>query len=276
MPAIKAVIFDWAGTMVDFGSRAPVMAMMSVFEARNAPIGEALVRQFMGSAKRDHVKLILSTPQGEAAWRKASDRPWTEEDVDGIMEALEPAMAEAARTCSALIPDALDTVRWLRARGIRIGSTTGYTRPMMQGILPSAAEQGYEPDVTVCAGETRLGRPAPEMIWRVLSALQAWPVAHCVKVDDAPVGIAAGRNAGLWTVGVAASGNGTGLSLAKYEGLSPDARRKAAEGAIAELTAAGADFVIASVADLPQVIERIEISLREGKLPGGAPAAVSL
>ncbi|EPG3925851.1 phosphonoacetaldehyde hydrolase, partial [Acinetobacter baumannii] len=29
---IQAVVFDWAGTTVDFGSRAPILAFMALFK----------------------------------------------------------------------------------------------------------------------------------------------------------------------------------------------------------------------------------------------------
>ena len=69
-------------------------------------------------------------------------------------------MTTAAAHAATLIPGAAETVAELRALGVRIGSGTGYTREMMAPILARAAEQGYSPDVVVCAGETPSGRPS--------------------------------------------------------------------------------------------------------------------
>ena len=166
-------------------------------------------------------------------------------------------MTAAASKASRLIPGAADTVAELRKLGVRIGSGTGYTREMMAEILPSAARQGYAPEVVVCAGETPSGRPAPLMTWQALIALDAWPAQACIKVDDAPVGIEEGRAAGCWTVGLSASGNGVGLDLEAFAALDPQERRERLAQAEGELRAAGADYVIEDISHLPAVVQDI-------------------
>jgi phosphonoacetaldehyde hydrolase len=166
-------------------------------------------------------------------------------------------MKAAATKSSTLIPGAAQVAAELRALGVRIGSGTGYTREMMEGILARAAEQGYAPELVVCAGETPSGRPAPLMTWKALIALDAWPARACIKVDDAPVGIEEGRLAGCWTVGLSASGNGVGLDLDAYSALSPDDRKERVAVAERELKAAGADFVIEDVSQLLPVVHEI-------------------
>ncbi|MFN4185136.1 MAG: phosphonoacetaldehyde hydrolase [Hyphomonas sp.] len=266
---VKAVIFDWAGTVVDFGSRAPVRAMAKVFAEEGIPVSEPLIRKYMGYAKRDHVAAILSEPEGRSAWNKVKEAPWNEADVDRLLERLIPAMAQAAADCAALVPRVRETFDWLTGEGIRIGSTTGYSRSMMDGILPRAAEQGYTPEVIICAGETAAGRPAPLMIWKALEMLKVWPVSTCVKVDDTAVGIEAGVNAGTWTIGVAGSGNGVGLSLEAFRTLSAQHRIDLMRPVATAFEQAGADFVLESVAGVPGAIQRITQLMSEGKRPGG-------
>ena len=77
-------------------------------------------------------------------------------------------------------------------------------------------------------------------------------------VDDTTVGIEAGLNAGMWTVGVAASGNLVGLSESELLALDANDRESRIEAASRKLLASGAHFAIPSVADLPQVLEEIE------------------
>ena len=137
---------------------------------------------------------------------------------------------------------------------MRIGSGTGYTREMMAPVLVRAAEQGYAPDHVVCAGETPEGRPSPLMIYKACAELGVWPLSRVVKVDDSESGIAEGRAAGCFTVGVAASGNAIGLPYAAYQALAATDRAARLDVARANLLAAGADVVIESVADLPTVI----------------------
>lgn len=271
MAGIEAVLFDWAGTVIDFGSRAPVVAMDRVFAAEGVALHEDIIRRFMGKAKREHVIAILSEPYVGARWHEAKGSDWTEADVDRLMVALEPAMQAAATEHSQLIPGAATAVSALRHKGVRIGSTTGYTRTMMAGILPAAAAQGYAPDVTICAGETAQGRPAPLMLWAAMAHLRAWPAGRCIAVDDAPVGIEAGRNAGVWTVGVVASGNGLGLDAAAWAALVGSEQAARLAPVIEAFRAAGADFVIPSVADLAVAIRAIEEAIDAGRLPGGAP-----
>lgn len=264
---IQAVIFDWAGTMIDFGCRAPVLALREVFAEAGVEITEAEARADMGRAKRDHVRALLALPRVAEAWRTRCGHASDERDVDRLHDAVEPKMREAARDCSALIPGAAPLVRDLRARGVKIGSTTGYTRPMMSDILPLAAEQGYAPDVVVCAGETAEGRPSPLMMWKALVALGAWPARACVKVDDAVVGVTEGLEAGAWTVGLSASGNGVGLSLEALAGLPAEERASRVAASAKALRDAGAHYVVETVADLGSALAEIEARIARGERP---------
>jgi beta-phosphoglucomutase-like phosphatase (HAD superfamily) len=47
---IKAFIFDWAGTMIDFGCMAPVQALQAVFAAEGVDLSDAEARADMGMA----------------------------------------------------------------------------------------------------------------------------------------------------------------------------------------------------------------------------------
>jgi len=186
---IKAVIFDWAGTMVDFGSVAPVQALIDAFAAHGVEITAAQARRDMGMAKRDHIAAILDNPDVASLWAASRGAAPVRQDGDCIYRALEPLIEAAATRCADLIPGAAAVAADLAKLGVKVGSGTGYTRQMMSGILPRAAAQGYAPSVVVCAGETPSGRPAPLMTWKALVELDAWPARACVKVDDAGGGI---------------------------------------------------------------------------------------
>lgn len=258
-PKLKAVVFDWAGTMIDFGSRAPVLALCNLFAEQGVPISEAEAQEDMGRAKRDHIAHILAKPRVAEAWLNAKGAMPTGADADALFDAIGPAMRNAARDCAKLIPGAAQVARDLRAAGVKIGSCTGYSREMMADILPLAAEQGYDPDYAVCAGETAEGRPSPLMAWKNLVELGAWPASACVKVDDTVVGIAEGLAAGMWTVGVAASGNSVGLSEEDFAALDADEREQMVEDARTQLREAGAHVVIDTVADLPGALAALDI-----------------
>ena len=264
---LKAVVFDWAGTMIDFGSCAPVEALIAAFAEEGITLSAADARHDMGRAKRDHVKAALNRPQVRGDWIAAKGQPAGEADIDRIYKALEPLMTVAAARHTQMIPGAVETFNEVHRRGLKVGSNTGYTRQMMASILKAAAEHGYTPDAVVCAGETAEGRPTPLMMWKLWSDLGIHPATACVKVDDAEVGIGEGRAAGCWTVGVAASGNSVGLSWPEYEALDTTERTQRVAAAARVLNEAGAHYVIDTVADLPGVLDRIEARLAAGERP---------
>lgn len=267
MGHLKAAVFDWAGTVIDHGSLAPMGAFVAAFARFGVEISIAEARGPMGRAKRDHVAALMASPRIAAAWARAQGTAPDEAAIDRLYDIFVP-MTEAVVTDHAqMIAGAVAAVDGLRARGLKIGSTTGYTRSIMARVLPLAAAQGYAPDCLVCAGDLPQGRPAPLMMYRSFQELGVWPAGAVVKVDDTPVGIAEGLNAGCWTVGVALTGNAFGLTPAETAALPSAefaARRAAAHG---DLMRAGAHYVIDSVADIGPVIDAIEGRLERGEHP---------
>lgn len=248
--AFDMVVFDWAGTMVDFGSRAPVLALIEAFTESGVPVDEAEARRDMGRAKADHIRAMLEQPRIVDAWRAAHGAAPDAATAGQIMAALQAPMIRLAQENAQLVPGASEMVGDLRRQGLKIASCTGYTREMMQGILGPAADEGYAPDLVVCADETLEGRPSPLMIYKACLDLGVWPLSRVVKVDDAEIGMAEGHNAGCFTVGVAASGNMVGLTAQALADLDPAERAERVAQAGDCLREAGADVVIDSVADL--------------------------
>jgi len=222
----------------------------------------------MGMAKWDHIAAVGSAPRVAAAWRAAHGREFTRADVDAIFAVFEPMNTASVEAHADFVPGALAAVAALRARGLGIGSTTGYTRPIMARLLPLAAAGGYTPDVTVCAGDLPAGRPSPLMMWCAMAQLGVWPADRVMKVDDTPVGLAEGTAAGTWTVGVALTGNIAGLSADELSRL--DAPARAALRARAAKEMATADLVIDSIADLPDAVAEIDRRLATGERPRAA------
>jgi phosphonoacetaldehyde hydrolase len=243
------VIFDWAGTMVDFGCQAPVKALVEAFRAEGVHLDEITARRDMGKAKIDHVRNLLNYPQVAAEWRQVHGHVPTPTDIDVLMARLGPLMRDQAARAATLIPGARQAFERLRAAGIRVASSTGYTREMMEPVLKRAAEQGYVPEHVVCSGETPAGRPTPLMIYKACADLGVWPLSRVVKVDDAEAGVAEGKAAGAFTIGVT-SGNQVGLAYEAFHALPTPERISRVQAARQSLLAAGADIVIDSVADL--------------------------
>lgn len=258
---VKAVVLDWAGTVVDFGSRAPMGAFVEVFARFGVTITIAQARGPMGLPKRAHIAALLAEPAIAEAWRTAHGEMPGEAAIDAVYAEFVPLNAAVVTDYADLIPGAADSIANLRRRGLKIGSTTGYTREIMERLLPVAAAQGYQPDNLVCAGDLVEGRPSPLMMYRCFADLGVYPPSSVIKVDDTEPGIAEGVAAGTWTVGLAISGNCVGLSLAEWNDLPLLEQQKLRGEAAAKLRAAGADYVIDSIAELVGVVEAIEATL---------------
>jgi phosphonoacetaldehyde hydrolase len=275
MSEIAAVIFDWAGTMVDFGSRAPMGAFVEAYRRFGVEISIAQAREPMGLPKRDHIAALMADSEIAARWAAAHGKKPGEVEIDALYDVFVPLNADVVTAFAELIPGALEAATSCRARGIRIGSTTGYVRPIMERLLPAAAARGYAPDNLVCAGDLAEGRPSPLMMYRCFADLGVYPPHKVVKIDDTVPGIAEGRAAGTWTVGVAISGNCVGLSLPDWLALSPAEQDAHRQTATATLREAGADYVIDSVADLLPVLDEISPRIAGGERPGHSMIASS-
>ncbi|WP_428304250.1 phosphonoacetaldehyde hydrolase [Lacipirellula sp.] len=264
---LKAVVFDWAGTLLDYGSQAPVLAVVSVFRSFDVPVSIEEARGPMGMAKRDHLRTMLEMPRIAAAWQEVHRAPADEAAIDKLyarfLETQKTFLADHAK----LIPGALEAVADCRRRGMRIGSTTGYTRELMEVIVPAAGAQGLEVDAMYCASDFAEGRPAPWMSFENARTLGVYPMAAIVKVDDTIVGVEEGLNAGMWSVGLSVSGNMIGLNEAEAAAMPAAELAAKRRTAVERMKASGAHFVIDSVAELPQVLDQIEKLLAAGDTP---------
>jgi phosphonoacetaldehyde hydrolase len=265
--SFRAVVFDWAGTVLDFGSCAPMGALQQLFARHGIEIDIDEARAPMGLPKWDHIRAIGTTPRVAAKWHELNDRAFGDSDVDELYAEFTPMNAASVAAHAALIPGALDVVQALRAQGLKIGSTTGYNRPIMNVLAPLAAQQGYVPDNLVCAGDVAVGRPSPLMMYRTFADLGVWPANAVVKVDDTPPGIAEARAAGCWAIGVSVSGNEVGLTAEQWQSLQPEVQGLLRERATRRLREAGAHEVIDSVADLLPALERLRVRAVQGEQP---------
>ncbi|MCM2474152.1 phosphonoacetaldehyde hydrolase [Rhizobium sp. CG5] len=258
MSKFKAVVFDWAGTMIDFGSFAPMGAFVETFAKFGVAVTIGDARKPMGLPKRAHIAAMLAEPHIAERWRKAQGEMPGEAAIDKVYALFVPLNEEVVTDYCTLIPGALDAVAYLRGKGIKIGSTTGYTRSIMERVLPLAAEQGYVADNLICADDLALGRPTPIGMYKCFVDLMVYPASAVIKVDDTEPGIAEGVAAGCITVGLTLSGNEAGLTVEQLADLSPSERQALHARVGAKLKAAGATYVIETVADLPKLIDTLD------------------
>ncbi|QFT93896.1 Phosphonoacetaldehyde hydrolase [Roseovarius sp. THAF9] len=257
MTRFTAAVFDWAGTTVDFGSFAPMGVFVDVFASFgiNATIEQA--RQPMGAPKWDHIRTMLDMPDLARQWQDKYGRAPTDADVDDLYKVFVPMNEKVAAEYATLVPGCAEAIAELRRMGLKIGSTTGYTRSIMTHVLPVAAAQGYSPDNLVCSDDLPEGRPGPLGMYQCMIDLAAYPPETILKVDDTAPGIMEGVAAGCVTVGVALSGNAVGKTPEELAALTEAEIDPLRAHATAILKDAGADHVIDTVADLPALVRRL-------------------
>lgn len=242
------IIFDWAGTTVDYGCFAPVKAFIEAFEHYGITPTLEEVRKPMGMLKIDHIRTMLSMDRIAKAWEEKYNRPWTEEDVKEVYLLSESKILEIVQNYGEPKPYVVETVKALRDTGLKIGSTTGYTDEMMALVVPKAKEQGYEPDCWFSPDATgQKGRPYPYMIFRNMEALGLMDVSRVIKVGDTVSDIKEGKNAGMISVGVIEGSSVMGLTKEEYESLNEKDKAEADKRVERVYLEAGADHVIRDI-----------------------------
>jgi phosphonoacetaldehyde hydrolase len=264
---VRAVVFDWGGTTVDFGCMAPALVFVEIFKRQGVKISMAQAREPMGMHKRDHIAAITRMPAVADAWQQVHGQLPDDSAIDAMYADFVPLQIECIERYSDLVPGLLEIIARLRDRNIKIGSNTGYSQEMMDVLVPAAAKAGYAPDSVACSTDVPLGRPAPWMVLENARQLGVYPLSAVIKVDDTIPGIEAGLNAGMWTVGVTETGNEVGLSLPEFEALDPQQQQQLRDTAARRLAQAGAHYVIDSVRDLEPCVDDIERRMAAGETP---------
>ena len=265
---IRGIVLDWAGTIVDFGSLAPMGAFGELFARHQIEISIAEARVPMGLPKIDHISSLGSMPTIAAQWEELNGRTFNNADAQRLLSEFEPMSAKAALDRSHFIPGFMAVYRDLQAHGLAFATTTGYTRKIMTPLIEIARAQGFTPALVVCCDDVARSRPDPMGMQACLQAMNLHGKARqVIKVDDTAPGLAEGLAAGAWTVGVAVSGNALGWTHESWLEASAQEQAHARTAAIALLIEAGAHEVIDSVADLPDAIARIEQRMALGETP---------
>lgn len=253
---IEGIIFDWAGTTVDYGCFAPVKAFIEAFEQWGITPTLEEVRKPMGMLKIDHVRTMFSMDRISGLWKEKHGRMWTEEDVYKVYEASENGILKIVSMYTDPKPYVIETVKALRDQGIKIGSTTGYTDEMMNIVVGEAARKGYQPDCWFSPDAVgHKGRPYPYMIFKNMETLGLMDVSKVIKVGDTVADIKEGKNAGLICVGVIEGSSVMGLTKDEYEALSQSEKMAADKKVEKIYQEAGADYVIQDIRGILDLIK---------------------
>jgi phosphonoacetaldehyde hydrolase len=249
---VRAVVLDWAGSAVDYGCIGPTAAFRQAFAAFGVAVDMEEIRAFMGLKKIDHVRAMIRLETVAARWRQVHGRNPDETDVQAVYEKTEPLMLECIADHAEPIPGLLETLAALRGRGVKIGSSTGYTRPMLEKLMSAAAKQGYTPDAAFCSTDVPSGRPAPWM---------------CYMNGDTVADIEEGLNAGMWTIGLTMSGNELGLPRDQVEGMNAAELAMRLEVIATRFREAGAHYTARGIWEVLPLIKQIDARLARGEYP---------
>lgn len=255
MSKIEAVIFDWAGTTVDYGCFAPVQAFVEAFKSEGIEPTIEEVRKPMGMLKIDHIRTMMQMPRIARLWKEKKGREWNEDDVNNVYSKMEEMTLKILNNYADVKPHVLDVMDVLRKKGIKVGSTTGYTDEMMNIVAPAAAENGYKPDCWVSPDSVnKVGRPYPYMVFKNMELLKVSAVDKVIKVGDTVADIKEGKNTGVVTVGVVEGSSVMGYSSEEYDALSPERKEEEVERVTKVFKEAGADYVIRDMRGLLELI----------------------
>jgi phosphonoacetaldehyde hydrolase len=264
---LQAVILDWAGTTVDHGSLAPIRVLQKIFADRGIEVTDEEVRRDMGVLKKDHIRALLRLPRIAGLWERRYQRAPGESEVESLFADFIPRQLECLTQYSTVIPGVSRAVQRLRDRGLKIGSTTGYTRPLLDVLLPHAAKQGYVPDCALCPDDVGAGRPLPWMIYENAVRMKVYPLEAVVKIGDTVSDIEEGLNAGTWAIAVVQTGNMIGLTEEEWRRLPQPERAMRLEDAGRRLLDAGAHYAIHTLGDIDPIVNQIEVRLQAGERP---------
>ena len=267
---LRACILDWSGTTADKYVIAPAVVFKAVFEKHGVPITMKESRLPMGLRKDLHIKAITEIPEVKMRWKDVHGDYPTQQNIDEMFADFVPMQINNLGEYSQLIPGVRESVNRLQTEyKLKIGVTTGFTRPMVDVLMEAAAAQGFTPDCTVAGDEVEHGaRPKPFMVYKNLDKLDVHPIEAVVKVDDTVGGVGEGLEAGCWTVGVSRYSNYMDIDSLSHENtLSKKEieRRHTISKDILKKT--GAHYVIDTIADMPYIVDDINHKLRSGKTP---------
>ncbi|MCC6682559.1 MAG: phosphonoacetaldehyde hydrolase [Phycisphaeraceae bacterium] len=266
---VKALILDWSGTTADAYVIAPAVVFVEVFKKQRVEISMEEARGPMGLRKDLHIKALTEVPEIRERWKSIHGKDPGQADVDRMFADFVPLQLDCLRKYTTLLPGVAEVIRRLQKQGIKIGSSTGFTRPMVDILEADAKRQGYVPDASVAGDEVLNGaRPKPFMVYRNLDLLDVHPIQSVVKVDDTVSGVGEALEAGCWGVGVSRYSNYMNINTLEEESDLDETeiqRRHAKTRDI--LRKAGAHYVIDSIADIEPVIDDINRRLSRGERP---------
>ena len=266
---VKGLVLDWSGTTADEYVIAPAVVFVDVFKKFDVEISMTEAREPMGLRKDLHILELTKLPKIRERWNKVHGRSPDQGDVDRMFADFVPMQLDCLRKYTNLLPHVADVTQEFQKEGIKIGSSTGFVRSMVDILEEDAKKQGYTPDASVAGDEVVNGaRPKPFMVYRNLDLMNVHPIQSVVKVDDTVGGVGEALEAGCWGVGIARYSNYMDMdTLEEAQSLPKDEIQRRLVKTRDILQKAGAHYVINTFDELPGVVEEINLRLSKGERP---------
>ena len=269
---VQAVILDWSGTVSDKYAIAPALCFQKTFQIFDIHPTMEQCRKTMGIRKDLHISEMLFNEEDiRSQWIKKFKREPEEKDVLLLHSQFIPIQLKclASKHYGLLLPGTRKIFNIMRSNNIKIGSTTGFTRPMIDILIDASHKQGIWFDSTVGGDEVVNGcRPFPHMLYKNLDNMGIDDIQTVIKIDDTISGIEEGKNAGCWTVGVSRYSNYMNIDSEEHESqLTTREIKRRNQISRHKLIDAGAHYVIDSLADIMPIIHRINTQLEKGYCP---------
>ena len=187
MDAIKLVIFDLAGTIVE--DRGEVLgAFSTALEKHGVAHTTAELKEWKGASKQEVIRHFVQRQAGPGA---------NESTVAAVYGDFHRELERHYRGNGVLpIPGAAETFAWLHEHGILLATTSGFYREISELILELAGWRDIF-SARITSSDVTTGRPAPYMIFRAMEAAGSTSVREVINVGDTPLDLQAGTNAGV-------------------------------------------------------------------------------
>jgi len=266
---VKGVVLDWSGTTADAYVMAPAVVFVDVFKKHGVEVSMAEARGPMGLRKDLHIKAMTEVPEIRERWKGVHGSYPDQGNVDRMFADFVPMQLECLRRYTTLLPGVAETTQKLQKDGIKIGSSTGFVRSMVDILEEDAKKQGYVPDASVAGDEVEHGaRPKPFMVYRNLDMMDIHPIQSVVKMDDTVSGVGEALEAGCWGVGITRYSNYMDINtLEEVEQMSEQELERRMAHTREILRKAGAHYVIDDFPQLLDVIDDVNARLARGEKP---------
>ena len=226
MPNLDLAVFDIAGTLIQ-DTGFVFTAFRAALQGAGGAITPEQLQQWRDASKREVLQAQLAQHSGESAEAVTARLQRSEEAFRASLQ------ASLAQSGVRLIEGVENTFAWLRARKIKIALNTGFDRAVLEALIHATGWSENMIDAAVCSDDVAHGRPAPYMIFRAMEATNVYDVRRVIAIGDTVNDLLSGFNAGVRGV--------IGVLSGSHD--------------LAQLSSAPHTHIIASVAELPRVIE---------------------